>query len=541
MADTRPTGLPKTVAHKKGIPNRATESSGTIFPFPQSAPELKSINAIETAVVLRETEFLILPDGRMIDLIKDHDHGNLKFLIWADGKTHVARHVDHEGLRFVVPLLDPSVVSALRVPTIAKSCPSIGELFLQIRSHVATYLDITCEAAFLVVAFALTTWFADRLPIAPYLTVCGPPESGKTTLERLLHCLCRRAIHASDITRASLYRLAAQVRPTFLIDEAEFGRDRCSRDLQRLLRGGNRRGARILANGQAFENFGPKVISSRLPLTDFALTSRAVHLSLTPCDRVLPDLDWEAEEQLAAEMQPMLETFRLLHYQAVSFPQYPGFLKFPPRLRDCARVLAAPMLGDKDLLGQLASALDSQVHTARFDRFSEPEYVVMLALFDLCHKESYDLYVVDVSDETNRIVRQNGETRPYSAKMVGQILNRSLGFSTRRRGQGYRIPLTSEVRRRIHSQAKSMRLKRSDVVSATNAVSGFVDQPCVLCTEFGLMTDHEERVLRPFGEFVLEKRQFIQCTNCGAALRSDDMICPRCDLPTQTAASGTPT
>jgi ABC-type Na+ transport system ATPase subunit NatA len=105
------------------------------------------------------------------------------------------------------------VVSALRLPTMARSCPGIGELFPLMMNYIATYADLTTEYSFLVAAFVLTTWFADRLSVVPYLAVCGPPGSGKTTLLRLLHCLCRRAIHASAITPASLCRLAAQVRP----------------------------------------------------------------------------------------------------------------------------------------------------------------------------------------------------------------------------------------------------------------------------------------------------------------------------------------
>lgn len=79
------------------------------------------------------------------------------------------------------------------------------------------------------------------------------------------------------------------------------------------------------------------------------------------------------------------------------------------------------MLGNEELQAQLAGALESQVHSVRFDRFMEPERVVMLALFNLCHEASYDVYVANLADETNRIFRQNGETLPYSAKMVGRI------------------------------------------------------------------------------------------------------------------------
>src|SRR5205814_1942230 len=83
-------------------------------------------------------------------------------------------------------------------------------------------------------------------------------------------------------------------------------------------------------------------------------------------------------------LQPMLQMFRLLHYERIAASQYPGFLKFPPRLRDSARALAAPMLGNEELQERLAGALESQIHSMRFDRFAEPEWIVMVALYGLC-------------------------------------------------------------------------------------------------------------------------------------------------------------
>jgi len=226
----------------------------------------------------------------------------------------------------------------------------------------------------------------------------------------------------------------------------------------------------------------------------------------------------------------MLEMFRLVHYRAVAASQYPGFVKFPLSLRDSARALAAPMLGDEELQKRLAGALDSQVHSVRFERFAEPEYVVMLALFNVCHLALYYVFVRNVADETNNILRQSGEARCYSPKMVGQILNKSLGFSTRRQGDGYRIALTLDVRKKIHSQAKAMGLNRSDSFPSINIECRVVDKRCSHCSEFGLMTDHEGWSLRPHTEL---GGPFIRCTNCGAGLYSDDEQCRHCDTPRQ--------
>jgi hypothetical protein len=513
-----PSAQPKRTNHEQ-------QASLSVFPSRQSVVAIESTPQRETATAAtREVEFTILPDGQMVDLVKSsRQPSTLQFLVWQDGIIRLTSHVEHRGELLVVPKIDPTVMSALRLPAMARPCPEIGELFALLTDSIEKYVDITTEYSFLAAAFALSTWFPDRLSIVPYLSICGPLQSGKTTLLRLLHCLCRRAIHASFITPPSLYRLAGQVRPTLLIDEEDFRKDRISRDLQRLLRGGNRHGSRVLCNGKAFENFGPKVIASRVPLDDAALVSRTINIVMSPSDPYLPSLD---EEKLSDELQPVLQMFRLRHYAEVVASQHPRFLKFPPRLRDNACALAAPMLGNEELQERLAGALESQVHSTQFDRFSEPEWVVMLAFFSLCHTANGDSYVHGVTDEANRILRENGETHFYSPKMVGRILNKSLGFATRRRGEGYRVELTVAIRRKIHSHAKGMGITRADILHWCSVESGLAGDPCSLCSEFGMMMDHEGRRLLTLDELLQES---MPCTNCG--LHSHHPICPGCNTP----------
>lgn len=501
---TKSIGPKNTTSTQPNRTNHEQQGSLSVFPSRQSAVAIESTQQRETATApTREIEFAILPDGRIVDLIRNlRQPSKIEFLVWQDGTIRLTSHIEHDGELLVVPKMDPTVLSALRLPTMARPCPEIGELFRLMMNYIETYVDITTECSLLVAAFVLTTWFADRLSVVPYLSICGPPESGKTTLLRLLHCLCRRAIHASAITPASLYRLTAHVRPTLLIDEEDFGRDRTSRDIQRLLRGGNRQGSRVLCNGRAFENFGPKVIASRVPCDDAALVSRNINIVMTPSDRDVPSLDSDAEQKLSDALQPMLEMFRLLHYVRVVASQHPGCLKFPPRLRDNARALAAAMLGSEELQERLIGALESQLQSMQFDRFNEPEWAVMLALYGLCHDASGDRYVHQVTDETTRILRENGETHFYSPKRVGQILNKSLGFPTRRRGEGYRVELTLAIRRKIHSQAKAMGIKRADILHWLNVQSGIAGEPCSLCSEFGMMMDHEGRKLLTMDEYL---------------------------------------
>ncbi|MGC2194250.1 MAG: hypothetical protein WA628_06215 [Terriglobales bacterium] len=255
------------------------------------------------------------------------------------------------------------------------------------------------------------------------------------------------------------------------------------------------------------------------------MVSRNINIVMTPSDRDVLSLDADAEEKLSHALQPMLEMFRLLHYGRVVASRHPGFLKFPLRLRDNARALAAAMLGDEKLQERLAGALESQVQSMQFDRFNEPEWVVMLALYGLYHHGNRGLYVHELTDETNRILRENGETHFFSPKRVGQILNKSLGFPTRRQGEGYRVELTL-AERRIHSQARAMGIKRADMLHWASVQSGLAGEPCNLCSEFGMMMDHEGRRLLTLDEMAQES---MPCKSCG--LQTHHPICPRCNTP----------
>ena len=148
------------------------------------------------------------------------------------------------------------------------------------------------------------------------------------------------------------------------------------------------------------------------------------------------------------------------------------------------------MFGNEKLEQQLAGALASQMQAMQFDRFGEPEWVVMIALFGAYHDAKRSQFVQGVTDQVNEILRENGVRQSYSPRMVGHILNKSLAFPTRRQGRGYHVELRA-AGRRIHALAKNMGIKYADIMPSINVQSGIVDLPCDLCSEFGLMTDHE--------------------------------------------------
>src|ERR1700720_3658023 len=107
-------------------------------------PSRESVFAIDSAeqtkipsAISRETQFIILPDGRILDLIRStRQPSNLEFLLWHNGQIRSSPHIEHEGEVFIPPKMDPTVVSALRLPTAARPCPGIGDLFRSITNHI---------------------------------------------------------------------------------------------------------------------------------------------------------------------------------------------------------------------------------------------------------------------------------------------------------------------------------------------------------------------------------------------------------------------
>ncbi len=446
---------------------------------------------------LREIESAILSDGSIVDLVADaQTPGSVRLVIWKGGSGQVVSSWAHDGRLLVPTKIDVSVMAGLRLPRSLAPCSDVRDLFRRIQSRAQEYVSMRPQHAFLVTAFALSTWFADRLPVVPYLFIYGPPGAGKSTLLRFLHCVCRRSLHAGGITRASLYSLADLLGPSLLIDESEFAGDKHSRDLLRLLRNGNRQGAQEFCNRRAYQTCCPKAFACRYPIKDAALSCRGVDISLFPTTDLLPVLDAEAEALLAGEFQPQLETFRLSQYHRVGSGNGLDLQQLTPKMRDMARALAAPILGDRELLEELTALLRELDYDARINRFAEPEWVVMLALYQECHTFARDLFVGNIAAKACQILREYGLSAFESVQQVGGILRSSLGMRIKRVGKGYRLRLDVPTVRQIHAQAKAVGINRSDIIDDQAVQLGNGGPPCLMCEEFELMRDHDGNPLR---------------------------------------------
>jgi hypothetical protein len=122
----------------------------------------------------------------------------------------------------LVPLArDGEVFRHVRLAHSTEPYESVKGLMISLIKLIIKCVDIKYEYLPALVHFVLFTWVADRLPVAPYLSIVGLPQSGKTTLLRVLSLVCRRRLLTADTTSAAFYQACSQLNPTLLIDESQ--------------------------------------------------------------------------------------------------------------------------------------------------------------------------------------------------------------------------------------------------------------------------------------------------------------------------------
>jgi hypothetical protein len=447
-----------------------------------------------------ETDFALLPDSRILDLVNAGTTSlsqDLSWVVWRNGEFIQAKEIECNGAMYIPPQLPKGLEGAAQLPTAIGPLVTARELVEDIETRARTFLGIPAGDAILIALFALSTFFFDRLGFAPYLTVCGPPGSGKSTLLRFLRCVTRRGLHVGGITPASLYRLTDMLSPTLLIDEADFGNDKSSREYLRLLRNGNRPGADIYIGARRYRTFCPKVICSRVPVNDAALASRAVHIAMLPMVEGLQTLDEKTANMVSRELQPTLERFRLEHYHNVRLAGDLDMAGLSPRMRDLTWNLGAPIAAEPDLLDRLLICMREQDRDSQVDKYAEPEWAVATALFEFAHRPGDQVFIGNLTMEVGRILGELCE-KPLSAHMVGRIARKSLGAETQKVGRGYYLQLTRERRRQIHQLARNMGLTKADITANQAVEAGYSGPPCRLCGEFGLNVCADGSALKSF-------------------------------------------
>jgi hypothetical protein len=397
-----------------------------------------------------EADFVELPDGTLLDTIEDPNNpGRTLLAVYRDRCVHYTDHFEADD-RICVPISrSTDVLKHLRFSRGAKSYESSPSLLAALITIISMCLDMPYHQIALLSCFIVSTWFIEKLPIAPYVALVGLPRSGKTTALRLLDLLCRRSLLTSDITSAGFYETCNRVTPTLLIDETATAGDR--RALFHLLRVGSTKGSVAIRRNKAFNAYCPKVVCwTELP-HDAALNSRCIIISSQETDQT--DLRRVTDPQVQAhadDLRQMLQQYRFENFNRLTLPRVPGDEHLHSRIRDLYEALALP-IGDPITRKALAGEFQLQQNINR-ESLSPIQVALLQGLDEYIHENSTDPTCAnrDLTEAVNVKLEYSGETLRASPRQTGHALT-LFGLTRRQRtNTGWVLLLTRDTRERIH-------------------------------------------------------------------------------------------
>jgi putative DNA primase/helicase len=142
------------------------------------------------------------------------------------------------------------------------------ELFNSIESQIRAFLIASDATPRIIALWCAMTFLVADLAVLPMLVFSSPVKrSGKTTALEITHRLSNRAIMASSITPAAIFRIVEKYSPTLLLDEADTV-FRTSDDLRTLINASFTKNSAVVFRVQgndleprAFSSFCPKALA----------------------------------------------------------------------------------------------------------------------------------------------------------------------------------------------------------------------------------------------------------------------------------------
>jgi hypothetical protein len=395
-------------------------------------------------------------DGTLLELASGAlSAGKLGLLYWDGKRAKVQNRVELAGRTYVPVAVNTRTLRAIRFPNQTREYGSTGMLFRKLVDVLKQYSSLPDRDLSLVAHWALSSWFPDVLPIAPTLVISGPSPAYVSCFLRLLKCICRRGVRLAELNPAGLCALPMRLQPTLLVDQTTL-----TRSMRGLLRASSSRGVYITRSGDFLDLHCAKALFSAENGLDAAVTESALHVAVIPAESGSESLKDRAEDEIAAEFQPLLLEYRLRNHRAVSQSTF-DVPEFTPGLRDLARSLGAAIVDDAELSGRIASLLAPQDADARARRSVLPEGAILTVGLALVHEAKLKKMLTKaLTHLVNAALRANGEIVEYSPEEVGWRLAR-LGLYTHRMAGGNGIRFDREFSRSVHNLARRFGVEMS--------------------------------------------------------------------------------
>jgi hypothetical protein len=403
-------------------------------------------------------------------------------LVWKDGEVRFVNRLEQDGQVFVPLARNNEVLKSLRLPNAVSPYESLQALLRGLESLISQCIAVDEQYVSVLADFALSTWFVDRFLVAPYLSVVGLPQSGKTTLLKVLSLVCRRPLLITDITSAGFYQTCTRFMPTLLIDEA--GSIRGNRTLRHILRSGTTRDVLAVRRNRTFHAYGAKVLCWLEPPDDLALNSRSVLIPMFENkSTTLVGADEPKVRQHAADLQAQLLRFRFENYKKVQLAAVPGDQVLRPRTRELLRGLTAAHAQDAQRSQRLLEFFESGQGIPA-EPLDPEQNAVLRALFAATHfdKDFSSIRVGDLTQVVNLFLLRSGENLHLLPRKVGAVLT-SLGFcaARTRTNQGWVVGLNRQDAEKLHQLAACY-----GIDEFTDSCLSLSPEDCSLCKATGL-------------------------------------------------------
>lgn len=207
-------------------------------------------------------------------------------------------------LNELIPIVDELLLKrVVKLPSDALEYNTDNDLIKDIESYLNKYID--AEPMFIKICtyYIIMTWIYDRLNTVPYLSFMGDYGTGKSRILEAAGGLCYKPLFLNGATTpACLYRSADVWHGTCCIDEADHVVEETAKVFEQIMNLGYQRGKCILRMSQvepgkieAFDAFGPKVISQRSPFNDLAYKSRCFTYTTQETTRTNIPIDEDSE------------------------------------------------------------------------------------------------------------------------------------------------------------------------------------------------------------------------------------------------------
>jgi hypothetical protein len=390
-------------------------------------------------MVLVET-FSETLDGCFVEAICNSDRPDNLFLHGRVKRCFkTSRKIQHDGRIFIPRKLDEGLLRLVRFPPRSRPFGTLQNLTSLINEFLSQNTFLEAQQRFLLIAFALASWFSDATSVASVLSIFGPEREVSHVL-RVLNTLCRKPILVGHATIASLGNLPAGLGATLLINERDLGAG-----VMRVLSAASRRHFNILRGSKCVDLYGAKAFARDESIVGL----HGLELSVSPAREPLPTFNDAQERRIADAFQSKLLRLRMLRYQEVRDRRI-DCSSFPPELQDQAQAWLVAIEEIPELTASVSAELQRQSQKLAGDRFSNPRLSVFEAALHFCHRENTDwMFVGEVADAANTLLAARHADPNLSCKRVGAIL-RSLGLVGQRDAKGYRIELNAENKKHIH-------------------------------------------------------------------------------------------